>query len=1527
MGDSFLTMTLGPVDAAFRNLISVWCQERFREARLYGELEEAFQRRRVELDANVFFTATMQGRDLITGHMLRAEALVREATVKMIQQLELAETVARGRIVLDHDVAHHELERALHRAQVDFEMAELHRRQTRLLEQSAVVMMQSAALKKQREDLEVSKAAFRAFQEEAAAAAAAAKTPGLLPTVPRPDRTFGGRLPTAQERVGDLQDSLSSKGRPPVEQSSDWGALGPLDRGAEGPGGHRSSSKGPVPGQDTRRRGSGEEDAAVRRSSPGALQELLRFLSYTPGESRHKLMASPLDDDDEIDDDDEDEDGIAEDIGELSANEEQNSDAGSETERDPLPAAIRGFLADCIEEEKLRDSSPSWQQTMASFQLRRRELLAAPCESSRTPLICLETEDSESDSLPSVGSSDAISDDDVTWGSDVVEVDPKSPRSLPSTQTSISEDEGAVGSDGLLTDTSEASSEASGMVNPITGERTEYSEDTFELFIAASLDDADLDPFVAQLREVLLFSADDLLCIKSPFKSDEALRVSRLLLQNMKQDRSFEPILLQSFQAGLLRPLRIVAIRCFANPPPSAGDGSPTVSADMLHCDVLDIAQLSDHFPSKEAIHEWWTTFHKDISEFTSKDFSSTNSGQLAIATGRTRFQSLTLPLLRAMGSPGRPDLPRKPTEMYWEQLGKELIPCLEALFPESDAPEPFELDTDPRQGVETTEAAASRSSPAAQPDSASSSVTGPRRLREPRCCWVAAVPPTRFTDDYFVARRKDFCIKVHYVKDTGPVQFSQGRCLVPSIEIDFSSWNAMYVVLKQQLREAAARIPMPVFPWVSYIDDHDIARPIRHQLDWQRFLLGDEDGKLPRKRGLKLRVTPSFEKQRDSCPCDGCRALLEAGISGATPSVKDSTTKLAVDPRTSPAVYTARCPRSNAVLVDAPFCKNFATPTLKSLGPYLQATAGFSQAAAPGDLLGPPTPAVRAMLSFGAKASANRQHVSLLPAGPSRPGGGGLGVAGGGGGSGVAAASIVIEAMGGAAAGPEGAHWEGLADQLATMGFALKGPGKTVLSMVDDSGLDLQVDASALFTTMKEVLQSHSCEYINDAVMKTWAELSPGKEDDSAAGRKRKRRVNEAGRGGPSSLEAKSAFFQRLRADIADAHKQGKKFDVTVTQSMYGVPVETLVEWDIPGIMRDCCDGEAKLPAIAPGQPFSLHLTVQDYRLPFVRRLIQQGTKEGVDLLVGNTEPIFDVPIHRFLEDSYFLEVVGLVNGVLVPICDPSKQLPRQFRLWVPHLLKDSPLIRLLFLMTLQHFDSWSPANVATWLRGLRMDAAAQVALDHSVHGKDLATFDWKAHLKVTQMTDAMGATLQDYVADLQQEGCFFLPSWSEKMHFSAGSTLSYGVPSQPPPCVLHFKRLLLLASEASHAKSQDHTIVVTKDKPLLGFVSQVKHSDIAANEALFREVVHCRGGTLAEEGDAYVVFLPELRRRFRQRLLLAATHSELEVLLTPDGEGFCDVPFHCIAEDDFYMTLIASLGGSFHGRFDFPSKAKDAA
>lgn len=52
-----------------------------------------------------------------------------------------------------------------------------------------------------------------------------------------------------------------------------------------------------------------------------------------------------------------------------------------------------------------------------------------------------------------------------------------------------------------------------------------------------------------------------------------------------------------SLQAGLLRPLRIVAIRCFANPPPSAGDGSPTVSADMLHCDVLDIAQLSDHFP------------------------------------------------------------------------------------------------------------------------------------------------------------------------------------------------------------------------------------------------------------------------------------------------------------------------------------------------------------------------------------------------------------------------------------------------------------------------------------------------------------------------------------------------------------------------------------------------------------------------------------------------------------------------------------------------------------------------------------------------------------------------------------------------------------------------------------------------------------------------------------------------------------------------------------------------------------------
>lgn len=45
---------------------------------------------------------------------------------------------------------------------------------------------------------------------------------------------------------------------------------------------------GTVPGQDTRRRGSGEEDAAVRRSSPGALQELLHFLSYTPGESRHR---------------------------------------------------------------------------------------------------------------------------------------------------------------------------------------------------------------------------------------------------------------------------------------------------------------------------------------------------------------------------------------------------------------------------------------------------------------------------------------------------------------------------------------------------------------------------------------------------------------------------------------------------------------------------------------------------------------------------------------------------------------------------------------------------------------------------------------------------------------------------------------------------------------------------------------------------------------------------------------------------------------------------------------------------------------------------------------------------------------------------------------------------------------------------------------------------------------------------------------------------------------------------------------
>lgn len=50
---------------------------------------------------------------------------------------------------------------------------------------------------------------------------------------------------------------------------------------------------------------------------------------------------------------------------------------------------------------------------------------------------------------------------------------------------------------------------------------------------------------------MLLFSADDLLCIKSPFKSDETLRVSRLLLQNMKQDRSFEPILLQSFQVPL----------------------------------------------------------------------------------------------------------------------------------------------------------------------------------------------------------------------------------------------------------------------------------------------------------------------------------------------------------------------------------------------------------------------------------------------------------------------------------------------------------------------------------------------------------------------------------------------------------------------------------------------------------------------------------------------------------------------------------------------------------------------------------------------------------------------------------------------------------------------------------------------------------------------------------------------------------------------------------------------------------------
>ncbi len=39
-------------------------------------------------------------------------------------------------------------------------------------------------------------------------------------------------------------------------------------------------------------------------------------------------------------------------------------------------------------------------------------------------------------------------------------------------------------------------------------------------------------------------------------------------------------------------------------------------------------------------------------------------------------------------------------------------------------------------------------------------------------------------------------------------------------------------------------------------------------------------------------------------------------------------------------------------------------------------------------------------------------------------------------------------------------------------------------------------------------------------------------------------------------------------------------------------------------------------------------------------------------------------------------------------------------------------------------------------------------------------------------QTSDAMGATLLDYIADLHEEGCFFLPSWSEKVHFSAGVT-----------------------------------------------------------------------------------------------------------------------------------------------------------
>ena len=48
----------------------------------------------------------------------------------------------------------------------------------------------------------------------------------------------------------------------------------------------------------------------------------------------------------------------------------------------------------------------------------------------------------------------------------------KPPPHLRSAQTSVSEEEGGLASDGTLTEASEGSSDGSGMVNPITGERT-----------------------------------------------------------------------------------------------------------------------------------------------------------------------------------------------------------------------------------------------------------------------------------------------------------------------------------------------------------------------------------------------------------------------------------------------------------------------------------------------------------------------------------------------------------------------------------------------------------------------------------------------------------------------------------------------------------------------------------------------------------------------------------------------------------------------------------------------------------------------------------------------------------------------------------------------------------------------------------------------------------------------------------------------------------------------------------------------